>query len=300
MRTRSYKTLVPLLVVGFVFAVSGCNVLAKLKKKKTTDDPTPDLPPVAASANDVDAFNKADVTRFPDEARLLNEAAFIRVITFARTEPDSGGTTVGVIDPNTIVIKHAKRAGNTLITFDRAAFPGRRFLGWVADSAFEVPADPEPATQAATGTTPAAKAASTAAGATTGTSTAVVAGTGAPPSTGTCTLNLRTVGFTPSKSTCSFDEKVRAGSPTKVTFPCAGGSASARFSSQTFNGSASNDRVVLSHSSVTTFSGCQVRTTQTISGKPPNLSYFLSESIVGGSCKGVSTCTARATINATQ
>lgn len=272
MRTRAYQTLVPLLVVGFVFAVSGCNVLAKLKKKKPISDPPTDDTPTTSSFNDVDAFNKSDVARFPDEIRLFNETAFVRVITFARTAPDSGGTIVGVIDPDTVVLKHGRRFGNTLITFNRAAFPGRRFLGWVPDSAFFFPVAPTPVSTAQT-----------------------VTGTG-----GTCSMTLRTVGFTPSKSTCSFNENVRAGSPATLFFPCSGGSASARFSGQTFSGTADRGRVAISNSSTSTFSGCQIRTTQTIAGTPPNLSYFLSESIVGGTCKGISTCTARATITAAQ
>ena len=271
MRTRAYQTLVPLLVVAFVFAVSGCNVLAKLKKKKTTD-PSTDNTPITSSFNDVEASNKADVSRFPDESRLFNESAFVRVITFARTAPDSGGTIVGVIDPDTLVLKHGRRFGNTLITFNRAAFPGRRFLGWVPDSAFFFPITPPP--------TPTPQA---------------VTGTG-----GTCSMTMRVSGFTPSKSTCSFNESVRAGSPTTLFFPCGGGSASARFSGQTFSGTADRNRVAISSSATSTFSGCEIRTTQTIAGAPPNLSYFLSESIVGGTCKGISTCTARATMSAIQ
>lgn len=277
MRTRAYQTLVPLLVVSFVFALSGCNVLAKLKKKKPTTDPAGDNTGIT-SFNDIEATNKADVARFADETRLFNESAFIRVITFARTAPDSGGTIVGVIDPDTVVLKHGRRFGNTLITFSRAAFPGRRFLGWVPDTAFFFPVTPTPVPtpQNVTGT-------------------GGTGGTG-----GTCSMTLRVSGFTPSKSTCSFNESVRAGSPTTLFFPCGGGSASARFSGQTFSGTADRNRVAISNSATSTFSGCQIRTTQTISGSPPNLSYFLSESIVGGTCKGISTCTARATMSAIQ
>lgn len=298
-----------------VLALSGCNVLAKLKKKKPLTDPDGSDPSTASTSafGDVDAFNKGDVSRFTDEVRLSNEAAFVRVIAFARTAPDTGGTLVGVVDPDTLVLKHARRFGNTLITFNRAAFPGKRFLGWVPDAAFLSPV---------TGVTPATAATATAATATTTTATAATAtgaattaatttpvattptitGTGSSGSggTGTCSMTLRTTGFTPSKATCSFNENVRAGSPATLTFPCSGGSASARFSSQTFSGSADRGRVAITNSSTSTFSGCQVRTTQTITGTPPNLSYFLSESLVGGSCKGVSTCTARATITAAQ
>lgn len=263
MRSAAYKTLVPLLVIAGVLSVSGCNVLKKLGKKKapTGDDPT-------SAFNDFDAFNKSDVSRFTDEIKLFNETAFVRVITFARTAPDLGGTIVGVIDPDTLVLKHARRFGNTLITFNRAAFPGKRFAGWVPDSAFLFPITPPP--------------------------------TAPQPLAGTCSMTLRVSGFTPSKSTCSFNENVRSNSPTTLFFPCNGGGATARFGSQLFSGTADKQRVSLSNSTVGTFSGCQIRTTQTIAGSTPVLSYFLSETIVGGSCKGISTCTARASMTALQ
>lgn len=271
MRSRAYKTLVPLLVIGGVLSLSGCNVLKKLAKKKTpTGDTSGDG---VGTFNDFDAFNKSDVSRFIDETRLFNETAFVRVITFARTAPDNGGTIVGVIDPDTLVLKHARRFGNTLITFNRAAFPGKRFAGWVPDSAFFFPITPPP----------------------TITPPSNVTGTG-----GTCSMTLRVSGFTPSKSTCSFNEKVRTNSPTTLFFPCNGGGATARFGTQLFSGTADKTRVSLSNSSVSTFSGCEIRTTQTIAGSTPVLSYFLSETIVGGTCKGISTCTARASMTALQ
>jgi hypothetical protein len=263
MRSRAYTTLVPLLVIGAVLSLSGCNVLKKLGKKKIpTDDGT------SSTFNDFDAFNKSDVSRFTDETRLFSETAFVRVITFARTAPDNGGTIVGVIDPDTLVLKHARRFGNTLISFTRSAFPGKRFAGWVPDSAFFFPVTPPPTPPSTTG--------------------------------GTCSMTLRISGFTPSKSTCSFNENVRSNSPTTLFFPCNGGGATARFGPQFFSGTADKNRVSLSNSTVGTFSGCEIRTTQTIAGSTPVLSYFLSETIIGGSCKGISTCTARASITALQ
>ncbi len=279
MRSRAYQTLVPLLVVAGVLSVSGCNILKKLAKKKTptTTSSTDDDGTVGSSFNDVDAVNRADLARFPDETRLFNDTGFIRVITFARTAPDSGGTIVGVIDPDTLILKQAHRFGNTLITFTRAAVPGKRFAGWVPDSAFLFPITP---------TTP--------------TVVATAQGiTGSAPSGGTCSMTLRQSNFVPSKSTCSFNESVRSNNPSTVFFPCNGnGAASARFGPQTFTGTADRSRVAITNTVVGTFSGCQIRTTQVISGTPPNLSYFLSESFVGAPCKGINTCTARASMSA--
>jgi hypothetical protein len=259
MRTRASQTVVPLLIIAAVLATTGCNVLKKLGKKKP---PADDDGTVGSTFNDIDAVNKAQVARFPDERRLFLESGFVRQLSLARTEPSGGGTIVAVIDADTLVTKHAARFGNTLITFNRAAFPGSRFAGWVPDSAFLFPIAAPP-----------------------------------PPSTN-CTMTLRQSGFVPSKSTCSFNENVRSGSPATLNFPCGGGVGTARFGSQIFVGTASRDRVAMSHTSTIPFSGCQIRTVQTITGTPPNLSYFLSESIVGGTCRGVSTCTARSSISA--
>lgn len=267
MRQRAYQTFLCLLVIAGVLSLSGCKlILAKLKKKKPVN--TDDTPTLSAS-NDIEAVNKDQVARFPDERRLFNEVAFVRTLSFARTGPNEGGTIVSLIDANTVVTKHANRFGSTLITFTRSGFPGQRFAGWVPDAAFffqaNTPPPPPPP----------------------------------PPGGGTCSMTLRTSGFTPSKPTCSFNETVRSG-PATLFFPCSGGSATARFSTQTFSGSADRGRVAITNSSTSTFSGCTIRTTQSIAGTPPSLSYFLSETIVSGTCKGINTCTARATITAVQ
>jgi hypothetical protein len=259
----AYKTLVPLLVVAGMLSTSGC---AKLLKKKKPPSGTGDDPSTSSAFGDLDAFNKGDISRFVDERRLFNETGFGRVITFARTAPNEGGTIVAVLDPDSLVLKQSNRFGFTLITFNRAAFPGKRFAGWVPDSAFQFPTNAPPP----------------------------------PVNTGTCSMTMRISGFVPSSPTCSFNENVRTNSPSTMFFPCSGGVASVRFGPQTFVGTADRNRVSISNTSTNTFSGCQIRTTQTIAGSTPSLSYFLSESIIGGSCKGISTCTARATITALQ
>lgn len=282
MRSRAYRALVPFLVIAGVLSVSGCNVLKKLAKKKqqSTTSSSDDDTPTTSTFNDLDAVNKADVSRFIDETRLFNETGFIRVLTFARTAPDGAGTIVGVIDPDTLTLKQAHRFGSTLVTFNRSAFPGKRFAGWVPDSAFNFPVANTPPPPPTT---------------VTNTNTGNTGNTG---SGGTCTMTLRESNFIPSKSTCSFNETVRNNNPSTLSFPCNGGSAVARFGPQTFTGTADKNRVAITSSVVGTFSGCQIRTTQVISGTPPNLTYFLSESFVGAPCKGVSTCTARATMTA--
>ncbi|HSO39947.1 MAG TPA: hypothetical protein VLT33_45785 [Labilithrix sp.] len=287
MRIRAVHLLVPVLVL----AVSGCGLLKK-KKKSFDDSPTP----TPLSDLEPPAINRADLARFPDEVLLHGQSDLIRQITFARTAPNEGGTTVGVIDADTGVLKWSLRNGNTLISFDRAAFPGKRFAGWVPDSAFRPAVAAGKVPTVPTGVKPVTTSTSTATA--TATATATVAGINAPPPTGQCTLTLRSTSFIPSTSTCSFEEKVRAGSPATLSFPCAGGAATARFSSQTFSGTADPKKVQISNTTVFPFSGCQVRAIQTISGTPPNLSYFYSESIVSGKCPGTSTCTARGSVSA--
>jgi len=274
MRIRAVHLLVPVLVL----AVSGCGLIKK-KKKKFDDSP----PPTPLADLEPPAVNRADLTRFPDELLLHGQTDLVRQITFARTAPNEGGSTVAVIDANTAVLKWSLRSGNTLVSFDRAAFPGKRFAGWISDSAFSatVAAGTVPT---ATGVKPVVQ------------PTATVGGT--TPASGTCTLQLRSTSFSPSTRTCQFEEKGRSGSPATLTFPCAGGSAVARFSSQTFIGTADPKKVSLTNTTVFPFSGCQVRAFQTITGTPPNLAYSYAETIISGKCPTTSTCTARGTVSA--
>ena len=283
MRLRAVHVLVPIVVI----AVSGCGLLKKKKKTFNNDDPSSD--PGTTATAEPPATNRADLTRFADEVLLHGQPDFVRQITFAKTAPDDGGTTVGVIDPDTPVLKWSLRSGNTLITFDRAAFPGKKFAGWVNNAAFTTTVA---AGSTATGTAPKPTATATA------TATGVVAGTASAAPTGTCTLSLRSTSFSPSTATCSFNEKVRSGGPATLTFPCAGGAATARFSSQTFIGTADKTHVDITNSAPFTFRTCQVTSTQRITGTPPNLSYSYSERTTGGDCAKVSTCTASGRVSA--
>ena len=276
MRIRAAHLLVPVLILAVSLALSGCGLI---KKRKKTFDDTPTPTPLADL--EPPAVNRADLTRFPDELLIHGQTDLVRQITFARTAPNEGGSTVAVIDANTPVLKWSLRSGNTLVSFDRAAFPGKRFAGWISDSAFS-------ATVAA-GTVPTVKPVVPP-------PTATVAGTN--PASGTCTLQLRSTSFSPSTASCQFEEKVRSGSPATFTFPCAGGAAIARFGSQTFSGTADPKKVSLTNTTLFPFSGCQVRAFQTITGTPPNPAYSYAETIISGKCPTTSTCTARGTVSA--
>lgn len=112
-----------------------------------------------------------------------------------------------------------------------------------------------------------------------------------------CNATLTVGTFRPSSPTCSFNEKVSRG-PGKLEFPCDGGTAAATFGTQTFRGTVSSTTVLLTQSELFNFRGCSVQSTQRITGarSSSTASYSYSERIIGGSCTGVSTCTATATV----
>lgn len=119
-----------------------------------------------------------------------------------------------------------------------------------------------------------------------------------PPTPGKCTATLSVGAFRKSSPTCSFNEKVSQG-PGRLEFPCDGGSATATFGTQTFRGSVTATTVSLTQTEPFDFHGCSVVSTQRIFGSRSSntASYSYSERTVGGSCSGVSTCTATATVD---
>jgi len=304
MQPRYLPVLVPFLALT---VLSGCKLL---KKKKTTRPDDPDNSFTTSTSGDFDAVNKADLSRFGDERKLFAELGFVRQLVSVRTAPNEGGTAIGVIDPDKPVNKHAERLGYTLVTFDR---PGatRKWAGWIPNEAFSstAPLPGVAGTAAATGTAAGTTVSTAPRPTTTGnvttpttpSATTTAAATSNLPETGTCNLTLRTSGFSGSSSSCTFDEKVRSG-PATLTFPCAGGTARATFSSHTFTGVADKQRVTISRVNTFDFQGCNFRTTQSITGTPPNLSYSYAETLLpgqGSKCASMKTCTARASVSAT-
>lgn len=114
---------------------------------------------------------------------------------------------------------------------------------------------------------------------------------------GRCSGTLSVGKFRPSSPTCSFNEKVSAG-PGTLEFPCDGGVATANFGGQTFRGTVTAGAISLSQSEPFDFRGCSVVSTQRVFGARASstATYSYSERVVGGSCVGVSTCTASATV----
>jgi hypothetical protein len=264
MKRRASKVVALIVIVA---AVSGCKLLDKKKwtDVDTTPSPSPSSP-MPLAHQELPAVNHSQILRFPDEVPLYGVSAPVRQFTFARTIPNESGPYVSPIAADSLVQKFAERAGYTLVAFDRPDVPGR-YAGWISNVAF-IP-----------GTSVAAKSVPT-------------------PATGRCKLELRVSGFVPSSPSCSFNEKVRSGSPTTINFPCSGGITTAKFGAQTFAGTASTTKVSLTQVETFPFNGCQVRSTQSITGTPPNLQYSYAENVVSGSCKSTFTCTARAVITA--
>ncbi|MBK6697304.1 MAG: hypothetical protein IPG50_34710 [Myxococcales bacterium] len=112
-----------------------------------------------------------------------------------------------------------------------------------------------------------------------------------------CNATISVGPFRKSRPTCSFNEKVSTG-PTKLDFPCEGGAATATFATQTFRGSVTATSVSLSNIDDFTFGGCRVRSTQRILGarNASTGTYAYSRASCRGSCSGVTTCTATATV----
>ncbi len=293
MQPRHLPVLVPFLAVT---VLSGCGLLKKKNKQTTTfDDPNGASGGITTTtaAGDFNAFNKSDVSRFADEVKFNADLAFVRQLVTVRTAPNEGGTTVGVIDPDKPVNKHAERLGYALVTFDRSGTT-QKWAGWIPNEAFsstaKLPGTPgAPSTVTTTGT---AKPATT----TTTTTGLTTTGTG---TGGSCSLQLSSSNFS-GRSSCTFDEKIRSNTAT-LRFPCDGGNASASFGNHTFSGTASKTSVIISRTNTFDFRGCQFRTVQTITGSPPSLRWSYAEQILpnqGDKCKGMSTCTASANISA--
>jgi hypothetical protein len=309
MKHRASKVVALLVVMA---AVSGCKLLKKKQAEfDSTLSPTPSTP--LSADQEPDAVNRSQILRFPDETLLHGVPAFVRQFTLARTMPNEGGVSVSAIPADTLVQKFAERQGFTLVAFDRPGVPGKH-AGWISNVAFIPPGTVAAATTPAfpTATTPTPTAVPTPSVRTAFNTPPIPtpvptpppppSSLGVKPTTGTCKLELRVSGFVGSNPGCSFNEKVRSGSPTTITFPCAGGTTSAKFGNQVFTGAVtgtgSSQRVSLTQIETFPFESCQFRSIQSITGTPPNLQYSYAENVVSGSCKASSTCTAKAVITA--
>jgi len=110
-----------------------------------------------------------------------------------------------------------------------------------------------------------------------------------------CAQELKAVRLTPSSSTCWVDEHVTSSNGV-LTWPCAGGRATAVFSGSTFLGEVSADgKVDLTLETRFDFKdGCKWRSTQTIRGalKSDRLSYDYREEPLEGQSGCMAACRA--------
>jgi hypothetical protein len=89
-----------------------------------------------------------------------------------------------------------------------------------------------------------------------------------------------------------MNQQVGAGAT--LTFPCAGGVATATFGTQPFSGTVTGTSVVLSNTADFTLETCGLQSQQTITGDlaTGQLVYQYGETLVNGDCFGFSTCQA--------
>jgi hypothetical protein len=81
------------------------------------------------------ATNEGDVARFPDEAKLADEAAVLQRTFNVREAPPNGTIVAGLVK-GTAVTKIASRDRFFLITFADPKGSGSKLMGWVSRDAF--------------------------------------------------------------------------------------------------------------------------------------------------------------------
>ncbi len=118
------------------------------------------------------------------------------------------------------------------------------------------------------------------------------------PTTCTRTLTIAAVAITPTG--CPLNESVTA-APATLTYPCAGGTGTATFGTQTFTGSVANGQVGLQNVDTFLIGGsCIWQSTQRLEGSLAGpLTYTYSEKVVttgcssSGACKGSGSCSVK-------
>jgi hypothetical protein len=153
------------------------------------------------------------------------------------------------------------------------------------------------------GSDPAPRPASDAATATPDSSTPppVDAGTTAP-DTGpvTCTKTLTIPSVSLSNKVCTdINTQVTKANAVTLTYPCAGGVATATFGQQPFTGSVTGGKLLITNVMPFDLQSCHLESTQTISGDvtTPALTWSYGERFLSGNCSGDIICTATAKVN---
>jgi hypothetical protein len=116
----------------------------------------------------------------------------------------------------------------------------------------------------------------------------------------TCTKTLQSGAVSLSNHVCTdINTQITKGTVT-LTYPCAGGVATATFGTQAFTGTVSAaGQVLITNVSNFTLGSCQLESTQTITGPigTPPLAWSYGERFLGGDCSGDIICTASSKIS---
>ena len=116
----------------------------------------------------------------------------------------------------------------------------------------------------------------------------------------TCTKTLQSGSVSLSDHVCTdINTQITKGTVT-LTYPCAGGVATATFGTQAFTGTVSaTGQVLITNVSKFTLQSCQLESTQTITGAigTPPLAWSYGERFLGGDCSGDIICTASSKIS---
>ncbi len=116
----------------------------------------------------------------------------------------------------------------------------------------------------------------------------------------TCTKTLKAGTVSLSDPVCTdINTQVTKGAVT-LTYPCAGGAATATFGTQAFTGTVSaTGQILVTNVSSFTLQSCHLESTQTIAGAigTPPLAWSYGERFVSGNCSGDIICTASSKVS---
>lgn len=115
----------------------------------------------------------------------------------------------------------------------------------------------------------------------------------------TCTKTLTITKVNLSNHVCTdINTQVTKGAAT-LTYPCAGGVATATFGNQTFTGTVTAGKLLITNVMQFTLQSCHLESTQTVTGDVSTAPFAWSygERFVSGDCSGDIICTANANVS---
>jgi hypothetical protein len=117
--------------------------------------PVDSTAPSAAPADNADAVNASEMTRYPDEKPVDHAPITAEAGGNMRTQAGPGGDLVMILKHGTEVEKIAEHGGYYLVIADDAKDSSKKLMGWIAEAAFTGGAHPVYTTVTDAGTHPA-------------------------------------------------------------------------------------------------------------------------------------------------